>query len=96
MPSDKNHSQTASISPELLDMLVCPESYQPLAPAEPELIARLNGAIVQGKVVNRAGQPLAGAIEAGLVRQDRTLLYVVADGIPIMLADEAIPLEQLS
>ena len=35
-------------------------------------------------------------IEAGLVREDGRILYPVRDDIPVMLIDEAIPLEDLS
>jgi uncharacterized protein YbaR (Trm112 family) len=43
-------------------------------------------------VQNRAGKPVIGAIDSGLVRQDRKFLYPVRANIPTMLIDEAIPL----
>lgn len=82
-------------NPDRWSILVCPETRTPLAPADSELVARLNRAIAAGELRNRAGQPVRGPIESGLVRQDGRLLYPIVDGIPVMLIDEAIPLEQL-
>ncbi len=96
MSGDKSRSAPATMAPELLEILVCPETYQPLALAPPELVAKLNQAVERGELINRAGQKIEKPIEAGLVRQDQAVLYLVADGIPIMLVDEAIPLDQVN
>lgn len=80
---------------ELLDILVCPETKQPLFLADSALVQRLNAAIGEGTVVNRGGEALVESIEEGLVREDRAFLYPVRDGIPIMLIDEAISLEHV-
>ena len=84
------------ISQELLDMLVCPESKQPLAHAPEPMLEQLNQRIAAAKLVNRAGVAVEQPIEAGLVREDGQFLYLVRDDIPVMLADESIPLAQLS
>jgi uncharacterized protein YbaR (Trm112 family) len=86
-----DQKETPAVSPALLELLVCPETYQPLEPAPAELLERLNAAIARGEVTNRAGEKLDAPLQAGLLRQDRQLLYVVSDEIPIMLPDEAIP-----
>lgn len=83
------------ISKELLDLLVCPESRMPLKLADEELLARLNQAIAAGKVKNRSGQQVTESLAGALVRQDGNVLYPIIDDIPIMLVDEAIPLEGL-
>lgn len=82
------------LRPELLKLLVCPENQAPLEFADRELLARLNAAIAAGKLVNRAGQPLATAIDGGLVRADGAVLYPIIDDIPMMLVDEGVPLDQ--
>jgi uncharacterized protein YbaR (Trm112 family) len=83
------------VDEKLLEILVCPENRTPLATADEELVAKLNRSIGAGKVKNRLGQTVETELEEGLVREDRLLLYPVVDGIPVMLVDEAIPLEQI-
>jgi uncharacterized protein YbaR (Trm112 family) len=84
------------IDKQLLELLVCPEDRTPLHEAEPALVERINQAIREGRLKNRAGRIVEQAIHGGLVRQDGALLYPVIDDIPVMLIEEAIPLEQLS
>lgn len=84
------------VDPELLEILVCPETKEPVHPADDELIARVNRAIEEGTLSNRGGETVSETIDEGLVRDDGAYLYPVRDEIPVMLIDEAIPLEGLS
>jgi uncharacterized protein YbaR (Trm112 family) len=84
------------VSKELLDILVCPERRTPLCLADERLLAAVNRAVAEGRLKNRAGDRVEKPIEEGLVRDDRAVLYPVIDGIPIMLIDEAIPLDAIS
>jgi uncharacterized protein YbaR (Trm112 family) len=81
------------IDAELLKILCCPETHQELRTAEPELVQKLNGQIQAGTLKNRAGQPIKEKIDDGLVRTDGKYLYPVRRNIPVMLVDEAIPLD---
>lgn len=83
------------ISQELLEILRCPQTHQPVSEASQDLIARVNAAIAAQSLRNNAGDTQRHAVQAGLVRQDRRVLFPIVDGIPIMLADEAIPLDGL-
>ncbi len=83
------------ISQELLEILVCPENRTPVHPADDALLAQLNAAIDAGTVKNRAGEAVTDRADSGLVREDGAYLYIVRDDIPVMLKDEAIPLDQL-
>ena len=83
------------IDKELLRILVCPKDHSPLSVADAELLARLNQAIAAAKVKNLAGRAVTEPLAGGLVRQDKTLLYPIVDDIPVLLADEAIPLDQI-
>jgi uncharacterized protein YbaR (Trm112 family) len=81
------------IDPQLLAILVCPETHEPLHVADERLVARLNREAAQGRLRNRSGQSVEGLIEGGLIREDGRFLFPIVDGIPVMLIDESIPLE---
>ena len=83
------------LDPELLAILVCPESRQPVAMADAELLARLNAAVEGGRAFTRAGDAVTDPVTEGLLRQDGRILYPVRDGIPIMLIDESIDVSGL-
>jgi len=78
------------LDPELLEILACPETKEPVALASDEILSKLNERVRSGTLVNRAGEPVKEELEAGLLRLDGKVLYPVRDGIPIMLTEEAI------
>ena len=80
------------LDPELLEILVCPETKQPNRLADPAVVQKLNVAIAEGSVSNKGGEPVSEKIEEGLIREDDRCLYPIRDDIPIMLIDSAIPL----
>jgi uncharacterized protein len=76
-------------------ILVCPVTHQALELAEASLVEKVNRVIEAGKLQDQLGRIVKQPITEGLVRQDRKVLYPVRDGIPVMLADEGIALEQV-
>ncbi len=80
---------------ELLTILRCPEDGSRLSPASDDLVRRINAAIRDGRLLNRAGKSLEGSLDGGLVREDGAILYPINDDIPVLLRDDGIPLEQL-
>jgi uncharacterized protein len=83
------------IAPRLLDILVCPETHMRLELADDALVEKLNVAIQAGHLVNRVGHTVAVPLNGGLLREDREVLYPIVDGIPVMLIEEAILLDQI-
>ncbi|MDB4673568.1 hypothetical protein OAF27_02025 [Verrucomicrobiales bacterium] len=65
------------ITPELLEILRCPESKQPLREATSEELATFP-------------EPKP---EAALIREDKTRAYPVREGFPVLILDEMIKLE---
>lgn len=84
-----------TLDPQLIEILVCPESKQPVATASADVLDRLNAAIAAGSAETLGGDRVAGPVTEGLLRQDGRILYPVRDGIPIMLIDESIDLSGL-
>jgi uncharacterized protein YbaR (Trm112 family) len=80
------------IDPELLAILVCPATHQPLAEAPAELVRRTNERIGRGELANVGGAKVDAALDGGLVREDRKILYPIRDGIPVLLIEEGLPI----
>ena len=83
------------VDQELLDMLCCPETKEDVSLADTGLIETLNRKVEAGQLRNRGGETVKEKMDSGLIRADRKYLYPVREDIPIMLIDEAIPLEGL-
>ncbi len=82
------------ISKDLLDILCCPETKEDITLADQALIDKINAAIAKGSIKNRAGQSVTEKIDGGLVRKDKKYIYPIREDIPIMLIDEAFPMDQ--
>jgi uncharacterized protein YbaR (Trm112 family) len=80
------------VSSELLEILVCPETKQPISVASDTVLATLNEKIDAKSLRNRGGEPVTSPITEGLIREDGKILYPVDDGIPVMLIEESIEL----
>lgn len=83
------------LNPDLLRILVCPETKQTLKLADASLLERVNLAIEGGNLRTRGGERVKDRIEEGLIREDGMVLYPIREDIPVMLVDEAIALDPL-
>ncbi|MBK7876447.1 MAG: hypothetical protein IPJ77_11955 [Planctomycetes bacterium] len=82
----------AAIDKDLLSILICPESHQPLAEASAELLERVNERIQKGGLKNQGGAAVDAKLDAALVRADQKRVYPIRDGIPLLLVDEGLAL----
>ena len=80
------------VAADLLAILICPETKQPVAPATPAQLTAANNSIRAGNAYNRAGVRVEKELTEALVREDGHALYPVEDGIPVMLVEESIAL----
>jgi uncharacterized protein len=83
------------LNPELVALLVCPETHQDVVLATDAEIAAVNAAISQGQVKTVKGVAVAQPIEGALIRQDRAIAYPIRDGIPVMLVSEGLAIPQV-
>jgi uncharacterized protein YbaR (Trm112 family) len=79
---------------KLLDILCCPTTRQPLAMLDERELSTINEGIAGGTVRRADGSPQSTALSAGLITRDRKTVYRIEDGIPVLLADEAMPAGQ--
>ena len=75
---------------KLLDLLACPATRQPLQMLDGARLRALNEAIASGTVRRQDGQTHATGVDAALVTADGRWIYRIDDGIPVLLAEEAI------
>ena len=78
------------IDKDLLQILACPESHQPLSEASAEELAAVNARIEAKSAKNKGGDEVTETLEAALIREDKQVLYPVREGIPVLLVDEGI------
>ena len=80
---------------KLLDILCCPTSKQPLALLNGPDLAAINQAVATGKLTRADGNTQAVPLSEGLITRDRRTVYRIEDGIPVLLADEALATAQI-
>ena len=79
-----------TVAPDLVEILICPETKQPVRLLDAAALAKLNERIRSGQLRNRGGAEVKQELVEALVREDGRIVYPVDDGIPVMLIDESI------
>ncbi|THB65147.1 MAG: Trm112 family protein [Gammaproteobacteria bacterium] len=79
-----------SINQKLLDMLCCPATKIPVVKLEKEALSDLNSKIESGEVFYNDGVKVEAQIKEALITKNNELIYVVEDGIPIMITEKSI------
>lgn len=80
------------IADDILELLVCPESKQPLHRSDPALLEHLKHEAVAGTLKTIDGAAVAVDFDDILVRQDRRIGYLVRGGIPVLLVEQGVSL----
>ncbi|MEZ6086493.1 MAG: Trm112 family protein [Pirellulaceae bacterium] len=78
---------------QLFEYIRCPVTRSPLQSADAEMIREINDQIEKGLIRNRLDRKVERPLDAGLLNSDHSLLYPVWDGIPTLIADEAISMQ---
>ena len=80
---------------KLLDLLCCPTTRQSLALLDTQGLDALNRAIAAGTVRRADDNVQDQPMREALLTRDRKTIYRVDDGIPVLLAEEAIATSQI-
>ncbi len=78
------------IPEEFLSILACPETKQGLSVAEIDLRDKVIARVGEGSLLNLSGIKVDGPVTDVLIREDKQVIYIVRNGIPILLVEEGI------
>jgi uncharacterized protein len=81
-----------TVDPQLVEILVCPETRRPVRFASVDELARVNAGVRDGSLRTRGGARVERELSEALMRDDGRVLFPVDDGIPSMLIEESIPI----
>jgi len=83
-----------AIANDLLDLLACPETHQPLVLASDAELSALKSAVQQGKAKRHDGKGAASSFDGALLAQNKRVVYLIEGGIPNLLIDERLELSE--
>ena len=80
---------------KILNILCCPITRQSLVKVTVKTLTALNEAIDNGSINNHEKKSIKKKLKDALITEDGLLLYPIEDGIPVLLENRSISLEQL-
>ncbi|MEZ5962729.1 MAG: Trm112 family protein [Planctomycetota bacterium] len=84
------------LDPDFLQILRCPKTRKPLRMASATELRDLNQKIADKRLADASGRTREQPVTEGLVPEGESVLYPVEDGIPILLIDDALPLQAVA
>jgi uncharacterized protein YbaR (Trm112 family) len=80
---------------KLLDIVCCPVTRSSLELLSERELATLNELIAARRIKNREDAVVEAPLDEALVTRTGKLIYPIRDGIPLLLEEQAMPLQQL-
>jgi uncharacterized protein YbaR (Trm112 family) len=80
---------------KLLDIICCPVTRSPLELLPEGELDALNELIEAKRIKNREDAVVEAPLAEALVTRSGRLIYPIRDGIPVLLEEQAMPLQQL-
>ena len=77
---------------ELLEVVVCPHTHQPLKRVSANRLQELNEAIARGAIHNRRGDRIVTPVDGALVCDEGRHAYLITGGIADLIWDESVVL----
>ncbi len=81
-----------TVSPELLEILVCPRTKKKLQIADTAVLERVNALIKSGKCKEVSGAQVSEPATAGLYEPENQTFYFIREDIPVLVYDNAVRL----